>query len=188
VRRTATAVLVAVLVLAGACGGDDSSSTDRRSTTSTPAAGAASATDRGAAAPAGEGPQACDLLTPADLQAALHRPFAAGAPTPAPAYGSGCTWGTTSVDPALFVSISVATDEQLQVALGRVASALYEQTRDAAQVDENLSLGDASYRAGLQVVVLDDGVLLSLATTDTSPASISAIEALARTALARLPG
>jgi hypothetical protein len=85
------------------------------------------------------------------------------------------------------VSVVVATDAQLQVALGRVARALYDQTREASQVDENLALGDASYRAGPQVVVLTDGTLLSVAVTDPSSASIAGVEALAAAAVEALP-
>jgi hypothetical protein len=175
VRRPAAAVLAALLVLAAACGGDDSSS----GPTSTAARATSSTSARSGSAATSGGPDACDLLTPAQLEAALHRPFGEGAPAAAPAYGSGCTWGTSSGDPALYLSLVVATDDQLDAALGRPARQLFEQTRDAAAVDEQLDLGDAAYRSGPQVVVLDGGVLLSLAVTDPSPASLAGMEALA---------
>jgi hypothetical protein len=182
VRLPVRTLLAALLLLGAACSGDDGGSRGTASTTST----STTAAGRGGAAVAAGGPQACDLLAPGDLQAALHRDFGAGSPATAPAYGTGCTWGTSSGEPVLYVSIVVATDEQLQVALGRVASALYEQTRDESRVDENLARGDASYRAGPQVVVLDHGVLLSVAVTDSSPASLQGVVALARAATGAL--
>jgi hypothetical protein len=178
VRAALAPLLAAVLLVAGACGGGGSKD-DAARTTTTAKAGATTA-------PAPDGPQACDLLTTAQLQSALHRDFSVGSSVASPSYGTGCTWGTTAGEPPVFVSIVVATDEQLQVALGRVAKALYEQTRDGAQVDENLPLGDSAYRAGPQVVVLDHGVLLSLAVTDTAPASVAGIRTLAAAAVEAL--
>jgi hypothetical protein len=174
------AVLLALILVAVGCGGDDPGPRPS-TTTSTTTAGP------GTAARKVGGPQACDLRTPADLQSALHRPFGAGGPAASPAYGTGCTWGTTAGDPPIYVSAAVATDEQLQVALGRVARELYEQTRKGVEVDENLPLGDSAYRAGPQVVVLAHGVLLSLAVTDTSAPSIAAIRTLAAAAVDALP-
>jgi hypothetical protein len=183
--RSAALLAVSLLLLGVACSSDDGGSGADRG--GAPATTTTSARTSASAGALPDGPQACDLLTTAELQAALGHPFAAGAPVEAPSYGTACTWTATEGEPPISVSVVVATDAQLQVALGRVARALYDQTREAAQVDENLALGDASYRAGPQVVVLTDGTLLSVAVTDASSASIAGVEALAAAAVEALP-
>ncbi len=184
------AVLSALTLVGAGCGDDD----DGDDPTIEGTSGDAAATDAAATDGGDDGGEAaagdpCSLLTPADLEAAIGSPYDAGEATHQDQTGGDqCVWSNTDAPPVKIFSVVVYTTDGLEgTPIGQAAedaAAFYEINKAAVTPDEELNLGDDSFRAATELWVLDGDTAYTFSTfTGTSKKAIAAMKTLAEKAV-----
>lgn len=164
-------LLVLALALTG-CGSDDP---DKESED----ASSAPSVDRGEGATV----DACELLTPADLEAKLGSPFDDGELIHQEETGADhCVWTSTDAAAAETFSVIVLRQDGLGGELktsGMSLAQLFEQTKLAYPDAEPLNLGDEAYIAVREVQVLADETWYSFTFYGTGDTAVEGLKELA---------
>jgi hypothetical protein len=148
--------------LTSACGGDDDSA-DAGASSETDAGDDSSDTDDGGddGDDAGDTPNPCELITLAEMETAFGFAWSEGEYSPpdiAPI--ASCSWSDADPGmPAKVVSLSIGTDAGFEDKFGQSVKKVYEDTKALVEpgdiLEDDLGLGDDSYRTDGGIYVLD---------------------------------
>lgn len=176
--RALSAALAALLLLTTACGDDDDPTDEPAADDGGDSAG--DADDANA-----DIPDPCGLSTLPELEELFGVAFGEGEITEQPEVGQRqCVWAAAD-GTAKVITVVVGTDAAVEGAMGFTASELFEINRQASEesesiTDQDLGLGDQSYRTTTWVYVLDGDTAYTFSTTTgTSDDAIAALKAWA---------
>lgn len=164
------AVLAALAFLSTACGGDDSGTDDAGTTDGSETDGSTDSSDDDDDGGDAGLPNPCDLITLAEMDAAFGFAWAEGeyaAPDVAPI--ASCTW--SDADPAMpakVVSLSVGNDAGYEEQFNQTVKQVFDSTKELLEegdiLEDDLGLGEASYRTAAGIYVLDGDTSYSFTT------------------------
>ena len=202
-RGVSGSVLVLLLALSG-CGGDGSDDDKADSDDTSASASGGTSIDADAEDPAdpdaegddgaegGEGSgdevrgdqvDVCDLVSPADLEAAFGSPFGEGEFTHQEQTGGDqCVWSSDTRPIKLF-SATILREGHLEGALGEAGASVQQLHKDSRALvpdAEDVDLGDDAYLWGTTLSVLDGDTSYTFTTTSRGSAeAIAAMKTLA---------
>lgn len=182
------ACLTALAFLTTACGGDDGGD-DEDAAAGTDDPGDATADDQDDDQDDDDGTSdladPCGLISLADLEAAFGFAWAEGEATPLQAGSVQCVWNDADeAMPVRIVSLAVGTDDTFGEAFDQTAEQLYEGTKafveEADILEDDLGLGDDSYRTEGGIFVLDGDTYYSFTTVGgVSEEAVAGLKAMA---------